>query len=172
MPLTAAVDDASPEQIIGVRDAAAERPSARHAIATVDATGGAARRPDTGRDVLRVPEHLGQPRRRKPPTEQAAGRGDRHAPARGGVTARNGLRQAQRLRRGSLRGASRSRGPRAEETRHPQARDELLREAPKLLGLGREAAGERGQLVGHAIQVLHVDSGGIEVGHQQSGSVT
>ena len=94
VPLTAAVDDASPEQIIGVRDAAAERPSARHAKAAVDAR---ARRAAPRRRPRRSPRRRAA-RARAPSAARASAAAGVGGEALGLVGARRRLLLLQRRR--------------------------------------------------------------------------
>ena len=98
----AILEHAAGEQHVGVGDAAAERPSARHHDAAGHAPGLALRRPYAGGHTASVAEQLVAADRRQICDQQAAGDRDRHAPAGRRVAAGHLLGAAQSGARGQL----------------------------------------------------------------------
>jgi hypothetical protein len=130
------VQHAACEQIVGVVDPAAVRPTAGYPHAAVDRASGPARRPHTGGDGPGVTEDLHRSVAGEVRRQQAARGGDRHAPAGRGITLRDRLRAAQGQRRGRLGRAECRRGARAQQTGGLQVADQVVGQATVSLGAG------------------------------------
>jgi len=150
----AVLDDAAREERLGVRDPAAVGPPAGDADPAVDELGASPRGPHPGGDPLWIVEQVGPALGAEVGGEQAAGGGDRHAPAGGGVPARDRLGGRQRQARRQLEAAGLAGGAGQHDSGGAQPRHELVGEAPLPLGLRRQLAGQRGDLVRRVPDVL------------------
>ena len=149
----AIVEHASREQPPRVRDAAAEGPASGDTHAAIDGNCLAARGPHAGGDHPGVAEDLGGALLGEVGGEQAAGGGDRDAPARRRVAPGDALGAAKRGRGRCFERAQRGWHPGAHEPGRPQLLEQRRWQRALALGRGGQLAGESRRAAGQSIEL-------------------
>ena len=139
--------EAAGEQDAGVVDAAAIGPAAADEESTVRRCRGAARGEDARGDPGRVGEQLLASAGFEPAREQAAGGGDRDAPAGRGVAGGDCRRVAEQLARRQFQAAGLAGRARVHEARAAQPLEKVRRKAALRLRHVRKLASERCDLL-------------------------
>jgi len=160
------VDEAAGEQQVGVRDPAAERPSAGHDDPAVHGACLAPRRPHAGRDAPPTAEQLLARLGRQIGGEQAAGDRDRHTPAGRGVTSGHLLRALERDARRELRPVDLDGCAASQQAGVTERCNELVREPPSAFGLHGQLTRQAGYPPRYLLDLAPIGGGRQHLAHR------